>query len=115
MEGLSYQVTSAYYLNKSTRIPFSIEHIFKGREKTEYSLGLERRWGNQITTQSRIIKGVKWGLQHQTWYHWTNSMAFSIGWSRYSGENLFGARHIPSIADPSLIYDEFFMSMQYQF
>ena len=115
MDGLSYQVTTAYRLNKNTRFPVAVEHIFKGKRKTEYSFGMEKRWADKITTHLKVIKGVKWEFYQKYSYHWTKSLALSFGWARYAGENLFGARHIPSIADPSLIDDEFFGAVTYQF
>lgn len=110
-QGPSYKLRSALKLSSTMNIPFAYEKVIKGKQQQEFSLGLEKKWGQKIITKTMFIFGEKIEYSQELNYNMFKKFSINMGWFHYNGHNLHGMRHIPNLKEQSLKDSEAWMSI----
>ena len=114
-QGLSYKVRSQYEWGSSISIPFAVEYVFLGEQILEYTIGVRSNWSSTLSTYSECRLGQQVGFSQTVSMAIMDNWVFGAGRIRYSGKNLYGARHTPSFERSDWQADELFVSTTYLF
>ncbi|MBE33434.1 hypothetical protein CL647_04935 [bacterium] len=97
--GPSYHIQSGYRFADNTTVPFAVEYVFIGDQQIEYTMGLKRRWTDHCLTQSEIRLGESVGLSQSFRYLLSSKLDMTLGLDLQQFKNLYGERHIKTLAD----------------
>ena len=106
--GPSYHIQSGYRFADHTTVPFAVEYVFIGDQQIEYTMGLQRRWTDYWLTQSEIRWGESVGISQSFRYSLSSKLAMTLGFDLYQFKNLYGERHIKTLADSNYDLDMWF-------
>ncbi|MBH38362.1 hypothetical protein CL658_04955 [bacterium] len=106
--GPSYHIQSGYRFADHTTVPFAVEYVFIGDQQIEYTMGLQRRWTDYWLTQSEIRWGESVGVSQSFRYSLSSKLAMTLGFDLQQFKNLYGERHIKTLADGNHDLDMWF-------
>lgn len=98
--GVSYKLDSAYQVNDSLSIPFSVEYIHRGENYTELSVGWENSFSGW-SSSGKIFVSDNVSLQNSITFYLGDEFDVSLGWDHYNKDTLFGERHTLDLYDES--------------
>ncbi|RAP26961.1 hypothetical protein DID78_06470 [Candidatus Marinamargulisbacteria bacterium SCGC AG-343-D04] len=90
--GPTYHVQTGYRVNDKTRIPFAVETTLKGESKTDYSVGLHRRWLQTLYTKTELRVGDQLGLSQEVQFNVSKRWTFEGGVQWMDFRNFYGER-----------------------
>jgi len=94
-DGLSYRVRVGYRRG-GWRFPVAVERLYKGRTRTEASVGLEHS-DERMEAGAEITLGKQLGLSVRVAYELRGRVSLTGGYALYDRRNLRGERLIPSL------------------
>ena len=101
--GLSYRVRSGYQTG-AWRFSVAVERVFEGDERTEVSLGVERRTTLLgLAVEATLGEQIELGLEGS--YRLNDRLIVSGGYALYDSRNLRGERLIPSLESGARYHD----------